>query len=193
MTPEQAKHNRAEGLRRAFAEGRHKNKPHTPASKEKIRLANLGRSPSPETRAKLAAARKGQTMTPERREAHRLRMIRAHSEGKFSPSNVAKAHDAVRGKPAKGKNAKGPDNTSAKHWRIRSPSGVIYEGWNLNHIVRENAHLFNPADLNRNAAAGIAALFQGRANNCVSWKGWTAVLDGHPNRDPLDRKSLTEG
>jgi hypothetical protein len=86
----------------------------------------------------------------------------------------------------RGKNAAGPENKGAKYFRLLSPQGVVVEGLNLNHLVRENAQMFDSADVEpyRNgygtahscrAVIGLHKLFQHGENRRNSWKGWTAA------------------
>src|SRR5882762_10211960 len=46
-----------------------------------------------------------------------------------------------------GRSAASPEHHCAVYWKIKSPSGLILEGWNLNHLVRQNSHLFAKKDV----------------------------------------------
>lgn len=83
-----------------------------------------------------------------------------------------------------GKSEAGPENWKAKEWAIRSPDGIILQGKNLNHIIRENAHLFSPSDVAWKksqclASKRISSLFltksDGKTPCALSWKGWTPI------------------
>lgn len=79
----------------------------------------------------------------------------------------------------------GPGAASAKHWKskfwqLKSPSEELIEGANLNQIIRDNAHLFDPMDVvwknaRCNASHGIRHLFDIKEDGSLrnnSWKGW---------------------
>jgi hypothetical protein len=109
-----------------------------------------------------------------------------------------KIAEARRGTPnPPGPSARGPGHWKSKYWRLRTPAGVVLEGRNLNHLIRENAHLFAPEDIRWEksrcrASAGLAQLFQQRPNGPTSWKGWTAVTIYEGPHDPLERKTIEE-
>ena len=85
------------------------------------------------------------------------------------------------------KSAKGESNVHAKHWRIISPKGEVYEFDNLHHFVRTNPHLFNQKDVEWkrtggkrgtggeycNASAGFSNIARGIAK---TWKNWKLDL-----------------
>lgn len=79
-----------------------------------------------------------------------------------------------------GPSAKGPDNMFAKYWQLKGPNQQIIEGWNLNELVRANAHLFSQSDIKWNgsdcrATKGLRTLFRMKNGSprTHSWKGWT--------------------
>src|SRR3990172_7078364 len=87
-----------------------------------------------------------------------------------------------------GPGAKGPDHWKAKYWIFKAPNQQIIQGWNLNELVRENAHLFDKRDVvwygkskcKCRATKGLRSLFEMR-KDCTGaeirkthfWKGWT--------------------
>lgn len=92
------------------------------------------------------------------------------------------ATEAAKISPKAGRAA---TNVHAKHWRLISPTGVVYEFHNLHHFVRNHGHLFAPEDTiwkwtggkrgtggeYCNATAGISNIIRGIVQ---SWKGWQA-------------------
>lgn len=103
-----------------------------------------------------------------------------------------------RGKelPQHYKTAKSPKHFKAKFWKIRAPTGQVFSGWNLNHIIRTNAAAFLKEDVMWiksacRASHALRELFSGRPNCATSWKGWTAVGRKQPSDDPLDRTNST--
>ena len=81
-----------------------------------------------------------------------------------------------------GPSAKGPGHWAGKMWRFRAANGMILEGRNLNHLIRENAHLFNFEDTvwkksRCRASKGLSSLFASGGKSC-SWKGWIALCEG---------------
>jgi hypothetical protein len=80
------------------------------------------------------------------------------------------------------RNSKNPDHALAHYWEFIGPNGERLEGFNLNHLVRNNVDLFDPADVMFdvkgccNARAGLQRLFQtnklGR-RVAYQYKGWT--------------------
>lgn len=99
-------------------------------------------------------------------------------------SKTGKAHRGVPN-PIGSRNEAGPLNWKAKFWVIKSPTGIILRGKNLNHIIRENAAMFASDDVKFHnsrckASKGIGQLFltksDGRTPCARSWKGWTAIL-----------------
>lgn len=86
-----------------------------------------------------------------------------------------------------GPTGKGPDHLKAIYWQLKSPNQQMIEGWNLNELVRTNAHLFQPADLvwkgsDCRATKGLRGLFEMRNGELFrrSWKGW-AIGDRRPD------------
>lgn len=174
---------------------------------------------SPETREKISAALKAKWASGTRRQnppetyvkaslTHRLAFACgarkppvltaeriAQMRSKIDPRNVLKANRLIGKRKIgvdnpPGPSAKGPDHWRAVYWKVRSPDREIIEGWNLNELVRRNAHLFDPNDLvwtgksntRCRATKGLRSLFSvtklkgggyRRASNC--WKGWVAV------------------
>ena len=72
------------------------------------------------------------------------------------------------------------NNSHAKEWIIRSPSGKTYECRNLLHFIRENAELFDGTA--KQAWDGLTKIkysMQGkRRRKSAQWKGWTLVKWG---------------
>lgn len=95
-----------------------------------------------------------------------------------------KAVKAAQASPIAGKSEK---NIHAKWWKLTSPDNQIYVVRNLYHFIRQNTHLFAPADViwkrkngkrgtggeYCNATAGLSNIPAGRAK---SWKGWKAEI-----------------
>lgn len=114
-------------------------------------------------------------------------------------AKLAKAKLGVPNPP--GPSGKGPENRFSKYWAFLAPNHTIMEGWNLNELVRANAHMFDPEDVvwkgkgssNCRAVKGLSSLYGGRVNNCVSWKGWTAMTDAETRREYAMRKARGEG
>lgn len=90
------------------------------------------------------------------------------------------------GAPESGRNAKGPEHHLSKWFCLRSPAGVVIEGWNLREIVRANEDLFSAQDVawSKNkfgtathcrAVLGLSKLFMDGENRRGSWKGWTPI------------------
>lgn len=84
-----------------------------------------------------------------------------------------------------GPSAKGPGHHKSRYWVFTNKAlGATLEGWNLSHLVRENAHLFDDDDLawkksRCRATRGIRSLYAmnkttGRPQ-ALSWRGWMAV------------------
>ena len=83
-----------------------------------------------------------------------------------------------------GPSAKGPDNWKAKYWILKAPTQKIIQGWNLNELIRQNTHLFDPDDVvwygkskcQCRASKGLRYLFEmkkdGSGPKAHSWKGW---------------------
>jgi hypothetical protein len=84
--------------------------------------------------------------------------------------------DTVCGKHANHKNA--------KEWKFYNLAlGKVLEGRNLNQLVRDNAELFDPKDLNWdtcgcNAVRCLRGLQNQKKKPTYSWKGW---MIGTPN------------
>lgn len=98
-------------------------------------------------------------MTPETRKKLSEAKRRAWREGKYAnrpPRSqlipreklleiARKAGKKRRGKPATGLQTKGrADHAQARHWKVRGPSGVIYEFDNLAEWCRTNLSFFEP-------------------------------------------------
>lgn len=97
-----------------------------------------------------------------------------------------------------GPSAKGPDHFKSRYWILKAPTQQIIEGWNLSELVRQNAHLFEPADVvwhgkgkcTCRARRRLGGLFEmkkdGSGPRLLSWKGWVAIdcrsrLTGSPD------------
>lgn len=75
-------------------------------------------------------------------------------------------------------------NLKAKTWTVLDPNNQQYTFTNLMHFVRENPHLFDPADVvwrkKKNgvewcrASSGIAVLAR-KSNPPSNWKGWKLI------------------
>ena len=176
------------------------------ASKRMKTLWASGRHPSqtPEARAKAAqelhethiSGRAKKVPTEIRRKVGAMGFA-ARSKAEIMKTNRRVGQLNRGGTMPPGPAAKGEGHWKAKYWKIRSPYGEAIEGKNLNEIVRRNSHLFDPEDLEWNKAScraskGIRQLFEGKRNNAVSWKGWTAMLDHHDDTDPLSRQSFAK-
>jgi hypothetical protein len=180
---EEHKRKLSESLKRRWASGKRKK---TPASAYKKASATM-------KKLYATGVLKPRPMTSEQAR-ERAAMVDREKQTEVN-RRIAKAR---RGKPnPPGPSAKGPGHWKSKYWRLRTPAGVVIEGKNLNHLVRENAHLFAPDDIQWKksacrASAGLAQLFQQRPNGPTSWKGWTAVTIYEGPHDPLDRAPLEE-
>lgn len=83
-----------------------------------------------------------------------------------------------------GANGKWAFNIHAKFWRIKAPSGLVIEGWNLTQLIRDNQELFSADDLvwkrgMCRASKGIRQLAERRADGrpkARSWKGWEMLV-----------------
>jgi len=133
--------------------------------KEAYASSSMTYKPSKETCAKGLAARD-------------MAKVRA------AASKTGLAHRGVPN-PIGSRNEAGPLNWRSKFWVIKSPTGIILRGKNLNHIIRENAAMFASDDVKFHdsrckASKGIGQLFlkksDGRTPCAKSWKGWTAIL-----------------
>jgi len=138
-------------------------------------------------RKRAASIKKGwDAGTRKQRDPKELREHLNAAREKRDMENVVAANrkigEARRGKEnPPGPSAKGPDHWAAKNWRFRSPCGITIGGKNLNHLIRENSHLFDPADVawkksQCRAARGLASLFGNNGKHC-SWKGWIALCE----------------
>lgn len=83
-----------------------------------------------------------------------------------------------------GLSAKGPGHFKAKYWILKSPDNFTVQGKNLNHIIRENPHLFDPKDIVWHkssclAARGLRRLREIKKSTgrpaALSWRGWVLV------------------
>jgi hypothetical protein len=80
-----------------------------------------------------------------------------------------------------GISAASPDHWKAKYWTLIAPNKEVIHGRNLNDLIRKNAHLFNPEDLNWHksrcrASSGLRFLFEVNSKGerkAHFWKGWT--------------------
>lgn len=90
---------------------------------------------------------------------------------------------AQRGTEAQGLAAKGPENIHAKWYSVKSANGLVLEGRNLSHLIRENSHLFSADDAkwrtnkwgsatDCKAMIGLRSLFRTGPRTPKSWKGW---------------------
>lgn len=82
------------------------------------------------------------------------------------------------GRQATGKVSRGLKNRRAKPYSLVSPDGTHYRGRNVNHFVREHAHLFDKRDLiwknlTCNAAIKLNRLRPGTSHSLRRWKGWS--------------------
>jgi len=98
-------------------------------------------------------------MTPETRKKLSDAKKRAWAEGKYTNRPLRtqllsrekllqigeKSAKKRRGKPATGRKTKGRlDHVQARHWKLRGPSGTIYEFDNLAEWCRANLGFFEP-------------------------------------------------
>lgn len=183
-----------------------------------------GRVTSPESRRKLSDVLKAKWASGTRKknpptayEKSSETMKRLHAEGRFPAvaewawkkglaarkyeNIVAACQRTARmklGKPnPPGPSAKGPDHCKALYWKLRSPQRQVIEGWNLNELVRVNAHLFDPKDVEWRkhrcrAARGLSALYETKSDGTFrshEWKGWIA-LDRLPWCGPERKKKM---
>jgi len=181
------------------------------------KLAMIDAASRPERNERLSAALKAKWASGTRRaipmEAHKRAgksIRRAYAEGRVKPRDSVK-HQAGSSKGGKiggvksipfllamaarkvgcrnppGPSARGLSNVHAKLWAFRSPTGVHLTGRNLAHLIRENAEMFNPEDLEPRgksgtgcqAHKGLASLVSHAGKGC-SWKGWTPLPEIEP-------------
>lgn len=110
------------------------------------------------------------------------------------PEAVAKSaktrSELLTGRPQRmeGRSAAAEHNSRSKTYTVLTPDRVHYTFTNLNHFVRENAHLFNPEDVIwkpplRNpwcrASRGLYSLFKETKPESM-WKGWRGVNKSNP-------------
>jgi hypothetical protein len=110
---------------------------------------------------------------------------------KLKLANQINGQKRIGGKNPPGPSEAGPHHWNAKFWRFRCSTGQIIEGMNLNHLVRQNASLFDPSDIVWKkhrclASSGLRHLFSKDGSSC-SWKGWTAITVGEIY-DPIERQ-----
>ena len=105
--------------------------------------------------------------------------LKGHKTTNETRRKISHAHIGI---PTTGKAAKDrPDHASAKHWIVRSPTGVIYEFDNATSWARKNEHLFWPDEnpgsilpLWRRFVKGVQAQTRPRQAP-THWNGWTLV------------------
>jgi hypothetical protein len=119
---------------------------------------------------------------PDELRAHLRAALEKRNPEKMLEANrrIAEARIGTENPP--GPSAKGPDHWAGKMWRFRAANGIILEGRNLNELIRQNSHLFDPADVvwkksRCRASHGLTSLFANHGKSC-SWKGWIALLEG---------------
>ena len=111
-----------------------------------------------------------------------------------------------KGALARGRGAKGEGHHGVKWYAVRSPDGVVLEGLNLSHLVRQNAHLFSADDtairvnqwgteIDCKAMRGLRILFANPSKRAKvrSWKGWTAIGYGDGKHDKQSSRTVTTG
>lgn len=71
----------------------------------------------------------------------------------------------------------GVKNHAARKWHLRSPSNVEYHFVNLLEFIRQNNHLFDPADIPVRASRGLGMIRPSDTRKKVAgtWKGWTWI------------------
>jgi len=153
----------------------------------------------------------GKSQSPEHREAISRGMRRAFELGRLRPPSeqakmamqlaarqpeaVAKSaktrREIMTGRPQRmdGRSAAAEHNSRSKTYTVLSSDRVHYTFTNLNHFVRENAHMFNPEDVIwkpplKNpwcrASRGLYSLFK-ETKPCLIWKGWRGVSKSNPS------------
>lgn len=200
---------RADGLRRAWAEGRVQRRKLTPEQKEAIGARTRGKKRSPEVVEKVKRANIGKKRTPEQNAAMRARVIAGHAEGRYkTPLAKQEARnraisEARRGIPiTKGPGKKGPGHFNAASGIVRAPNGLLHRVKNFTHFVRENPGLFTAEQLQVNkhgqvlAACGLRRLFHLCKGTPGSWHGWTVFSEverlDNRGRDLLSRRPLED-
>lgn len=130
---------------------------------------------------------KGRSASPETRALIGEKVKAAWERGVHETPAVAASREKLKlvniGIPETGVNAAGPGNKKAKFYRLRSPDGIVLEGFNLMHLVRENRDLFEPKDVRflqcRTGVEGrcnaYTNLVKVGAGTRPSWKGWTSL------------------
>lgn len=147
----------------------------------------------------------GKPQSPEHKEAIRRGMLKASEQGRLKPpakhatmamqlaarkpEAVAKSaktrSEIMSGRPQRmdGRSAAAEHNSRSKTYTVLTPDRVHLTFTNLNHFVRENAHLFNPEDVIWKpplsnpwcrASRGLYNLFKEKKPDSI-WKGWKAV------------------
>ena len=136
------------------------------ARKREWRDGRRKRGHSAESRLKISAA-----------------LMNGYLSGRISFSPTTKHHRAMLSARRQGR-----AHALAKWWAFESPNGERIEGRNLNALVRENAALFDPADVvwTRKGCKGEQGLRNltkpSRFNGSLptAWKGWKFIekVDG---------------
>lgn len=152
----------------------------------------------------------GKPQSPKHREAISRGMRRASEQGRLRPPSeqakmamqlaarqpeaVAKSaktrSELLTGRPQRmdGRSAAAEHNSRSKTYTVLTPDRVHYTFTNLNHFVRENAHLFNPEDVIWKpplsnpwcrASRGLYSLFKETKPESI-WKGWRGVSKSNP-------------
>lgn len=118
--------------------------------------------------------------TPEVKEKRKATIRKARTEGRFL--TPAERFNETKD-PKYAHVGKGVKHHRAKKWKLKSPTGKILEGTNLNEIVRNNLGLFEPDDVvwggpSKNqcrAVSGISNLRLLKPDGSyrrTHWKGW---------------------
>lgn len=93
---------------------------------------------------------------------------------KWKLSVKGQTKNLLRGTPAAKKSplsGRFPTNVNARHWILRSPSGVLYEFDNLNLFIREHPEFFPNF---QSARTAISAIARGKTR-AIYYKGWSVV------------------
>jgi hypothetical protein len=123
------------------------------------------------------------------REKHKGKVLRKSPMSEAEKQRLKDVADKFRASDPRAQ--KGPQNQSARVWKLRSPDNQTYQFRNLTHFIRENEGLFNPKDvtwkLRREiipsswtckAYGGLAMLSPRRKHCHETWKGWRWHIDG---------------
>ena len=197
---EEWKRKQSEGVKRAYAEGKmnHVRDPEFIARRSAIMRVKLkGRKASLETREKIRLAHLGKKLSPERIKAMRNRKLSDNEKTKCRENmlkcrerlkdpdvhkrRIAASAKARTGNHGYGRQARGrQDHDKAKYWVVRDPVGVIHEFSNAMEWCRTNVHLFHDyypdakTPLWKRAFGGFSAMGQTDGGLC-SWNGWVLL------------------